>query len=113
MTQFSQTKSAWIQKSLPELTKLFPDITELGRKVCRNVLGGHAPVDEVFLFTVGFSCKAVSAANNERAQYASCIDSITGTTGITFDGALSYCINHTPKVAIFENVPAFMGCEPF
>ena len=81
--------------------------------MCKNVFGGQVTVDEVFLFTAGFSRKAVSAANNERAQYASCIDSITGTTGITFDGALSYCINHAPKVAIFENVPAFMGCEPF
>ena len=44
-------------------------------------------------------------------MYQNAIAEASGETGVTFDGVLSYLINHRPAMAMFENVLGLKGAN--
>jgi len=87
---------------------LFADITDIGNIRAQDMKNPNnakkRKVPSVFLFVAGFSCKSVSANNNNRELFASACYAEYGETGVTFAGVLGYVGTHLPFLFLLENV---------
>lgn len=115
--EFDPRKREWIKENFPELKLLFGDVNELKSGQATNWLTEElVKVPKVDVVIAGFVCKSVSSENNEREQFANCIEEACGKTGETFDGVIGYVNKYKPSIVICENVRGLViknkGAEP-
>ena len=53
----------------------------------------------------GFSCTALSKANNQRSNNKGCIRGGSASSGTTFEGLAAWIIKDRPSISVLENVP--------
>ena len=98
-------KRGWIIANFPDMEYLFTDVVDVGTGWATDALTcTRVRVPAVDILIAGFVCKSVSCENKHRDTSSSCIDDVTGSTGITFNGVWQYVKLMRPALVICENV---------
>ena len=61
-------------------------------------------IKPVLLNFAGFECDSISAMNNKRKLFTTCVADGEGKTGRTAQATLSYTVTHRPLISLWENV---------
>ena len=101
--EINLSKQRWLSEAML-VPKVFKDIRSLWKERAGTADGQVAQVDDVVLWSCGFSCESVSRQHNKSQDYVGCIKSGAGKTGYTYSGAKNYIAVHLPFMLFLENV---------
>lgn len=97
---------AFLLSQFPRMEALIENIRDLDQEWAPTIHGtasGLLQMDKVDIFAAGFSCKARSKLNCNRAA-ADCVQNGTACTGETFSHLAAYISRHRPRCVLLENV---------
>lgn len=107
-------KREWLKQVIPENgCCIFQDLADLSSRVayCERHQR-HCKVHPTELLVCGFSCKSVSRQNCSRLQNKAksllAQGSKTLSTAVTWEATLGIVDNHSPDIAVLENVDGLM-----
>ena len=97
-------KQRWLEECTL-FSKIFKDIRTISQGYARTTESEEKEkIDDVLLYSCGFSCQSVSKQNSNNKDYEGCCTTGVGESGMTYKASNVYIGKHLPMVLFLENV---------